>query len=155
MSDLLPCPFNAIVCRDGEIALIDPCDRDAVRAHNWTFSNRYVCTSIHGKTVRLHRFIVQPGPGMHVDHINGDSLDNRRANLRVCTRSQNLQNRRLNADSRTGIKGVGVLSTGRYRVRVQANGKRLHIGVFDTLEEAALARSTVAMEMHKEFYREK
>ena len=54
----------------------------------------------------IHRLVMGNPKGMQVDHINGDTLDNRKENLRVCTRSQNMQNKKLHSHSKTGYKGV-------------------------------------------------
>jgi hypothetical protein len=56
--------------------------------------------------IMMHKFIMNTPKGMHTDHINHDGLDNQRENLRVCTPSQNAQNKRLRVDSATGYKGV-------------------------------------------------
>lgn len=74
----------------GQVALIDARDSELVSAHRWTanptpFGAFYATTSIKGKTVYMHRLIVNPPKGKEVDHINRNSLDNRRENLRAVT----------------------------------------------------------------------
>ncbi|WP_411800508.1 HNH endonuclease [Cupriavidus respiraculi] len=77
---------------------------------------------------------------MVVDHINHDTLDNRRINLRICTKSQNQWNRRVGANSSTGVKGVShVKSRGKYRAEIRVFGKRIHLGWFDQIDDAAYA----------------
>ncbi len=81
----------------------------------------------------MHRLIMDCPDGMDVDHINGDGLDNRRENLRIVTRSQNLRNRKTFKNSKSGFKGV---------IFNPVNGKWkaiINLGTFDTSEEAAKA----------------
>ena len=67
-------------------------------------SGYYAFDGDHRKS--MHRVIMDPPKGMDIDHINGDTLDNRKENLRICTRSQNAQNKKLRRDSASGYKGV-------------------------------------------------
>lgn len=88
--------------------------------------------------ILLHRLLLDPPSGMVIDHINGDTLDNRRSNLRVVTVGQNNQNlrgaRRGNA---SGIRGVTKHTQyDKWRARIRVDGKLHHLGVFDDIEEA-------------------
>ena len=75
-----------------------------------------------------------------IDHINGDRSDNRRENLRQVTYRVNNQNKRRYTNNTTGVTGVRMMSTGRFNSFIWKNGKRLHIGCHDTLDEASRAR---------------
>jgi hypothetical protein len=87
-------------------------------------------------TIHLHRYIMNPPEGLQVDHFDGDSLNNTRQNLRIVTQSQNQQNRQsARRDSKTGIRGVS-FSNGRWIAYAQVNGKRKHLGSFNTAKEA-------------------
>lgn len=100
----------------------------------------------------LHRVVMNAPDGVKVDHINGDGLDNRKENLRMCTNSENAWNRRKNKDNTSGFTGVNWNKLKqRWMSRVQANGKRIHIGYFDSIEEAVTARDEVAKILHGEF----
>lgn len=87
------------------------------------------------------------------DHINHDTLDNRRANLRPATASQNTQNRKgAQSNSATGELGVfPYIKTGKFQVQIRANGKVRHIGLFGTIPEAMAAREAASLKYHGEF----
>lgn len=88
----------------------------------------------------MHRYILGAPAGLMVDHINGDTLDNRRWNLRLVTRIQNGQNRiGASAHSKTGVRGVFLLKTGGYRAEVRVANKRVFSKRFTTVTEAEQA----------------
>lgn len=100
-----------------------------------------------GKCYQLHRlaFLYMTGsfPGGHVDHIDGDGMNNRWANLRSVSMSENQRNRRLHTNNRSGFPGVSFFKrTGKWRAAINIKrGVKTHIGYFDTLEEAIAARA--------------
>lgn len=106
-----------------------------------------------GRLERLHRRVAGAAPGQVVDHINGDGLDNRRANLRVCTRGENLRNRKVHRTSASGFKGVRRQNGRRWQATITAHGRTHFLGMFDTAEEAARAYDAAARQMHGEFAR--
>ena len=102
----------------------------------------------------IHRVVMDNPEGMDVDHINGNPLDNRKENLRICTRAQNSQNKKLRADSKSGYKGVYERSNGRFQAYIgdpDKHGRNIKLGCYDTPEEAARARDKKAKELHGEF----
>jgi len=86
----------------------------------------------------LTRWILNPEKGMVVDHINHDTLDNRRDNLRILTNQQNCQNRKgCNSQNRSSfLRGVSLTKNGKWAAFIGVNWKRKHLGVFNTIEEA-------------------
>jgi hypothetical protein len=143
----------------GYSAIIDAEDYDWLSYYTWTTAPRSggrvyaVTTDIAGRRVYLSRFIMRPPPGYVVDHISGDTLDNRRANLRICTQQQNACNQRLNGRNKTGYKGVILCPNGRYKGKIQVNGQGIHLGYFDTAEKAAAAYDAAAREQFGEYAR--
>lgn len=129
--------------------LFDECDRAYIAAHNWHIdSSGYPATGalVNGRwtKVRLHRALLDPGPGLHVDHINGDKLDNRRANIRIATPSVNALNRPVSPKSKSGVKNVYFYPGTRRRraffaVQILVNGKKHIIGRFKSIESATAA----------------
>lgn len=87
-----------------------------------------------------------------IDHINRNPSDNRIANLRVATYRQNFRNVPVSARSSTGVKGVSPHSkSGKYRAAIRIEGKRLWLGLFNTIDEAAAAYEAAAKAHHGEF----
>ena len=124
-------------------ASIDDADYPRVTDFKWRRSVAgYVVAPVRGqrpKQALLHRLIMEAPVGMEVDHIDGDPLNNRRANLRLVTHAENHQNRpRLNSNNRSGFRGVSRdVQSEKYRARLVVHGKEIYLGVFDTPEEAA------------------
>ena len=107
----------------------------------------YLRVNIRGKSYAVHRLIlvlsgIEVGDGLFVDHINHDRTDNRLCNLRVVTKVQNTRNLSLYKKNKTGYPGVYQHeTTKRYIAHIRINNKKLHLGCFKTLEEAATARA--------------
>jgi AP2 domain/HNH endonuclease len=106
-------------------------------------------------TIKMHRAILNiMDRTIHVDHINGNSLDNRKCNLRVATHRQNTKNAKLNIRSTSGYKGVTYYKPShKWRAQIQFDGKKKHLGYYLTKEEAAKAYNIAALEHHGEFAR--
>lgn len=92
-------------------------------------------------SIKMHRIIMNAKKGEIVDHINRNSLDNRRSNLRIATHIENCRNARLKSDNKSGIRGVHWAKHAKSWVaQIRINGKTKHLGCFLTIEEAAAAR---------------
>ena len=92
-----------------------------------------------GKIRELHRWILDPPKGKYVDHINKDTLDNRRKNLRVCSNSANLRNGKLRPNNKSGFTGV-FQKKDKWGARIRVNYKTIYLGYFDTFKEAVNCR---------------
>lgn len=140
----------------GKVALIDLEDLERVSAFKWSAcwiaSGWYAKSWAGGKQIYLHRFIVGARRGQIVDHISGDSLDCRKANMRIVGTRENSLNRRANRGNGTGFKGVMKRGAG-FQARIGLDGNRRVIGSFRTAEEAARAYDAAARELHGEYAR--
>jgi len=106
------------------------------------------------KMIYLHRLICPPAEGLYVDHINGDTADNRKCNLRTVTHSENMKNQKKNALNTSGYKGVTFnKEMKKWRARITSNGKRYFLGDYSTPEEAHNAYCKAVKEYHGEFGR--
>jgi hypothetical protein len=90
-----------------------------------------------------------------IDHINNNSLDNRKSNLRIATKSQNKAHGQIYKNNSTGYRGVyyeeNFRPNKKWRVRISVNGKDKHVGRYKTKEEAALAYNEVAIQYFGKF----
>lgn len=112
--------------------------------------NKYARGIINGKEVRLHRFILdETNSSIHIDHINGDTYDNRKSNLRRVNNSENHMNQKKRKDNSSGFKGVRKEGN-HYIARIGAGGKN-RIGIYRTKEEAAQAYDVTALKLFGEF----
>ena len=138
-------------CKEVARALIDLEDIDNVKKYKWSLRKDGYITAYTGKTSLLHRFIMDCPDDKVVDHINHNRLDNRKSNLRICTHQQNMMNSGKR-QSNTGYTGVYWFDvTGKYVVKIGLNKKSIHIGYFDTLEQAIEARKQAEIDLFGDY----
>ena len=134
--------------KQGGYALIDDRFKHLLQ-YSWRLDRKgYAVRTPGGKSVKLHRVIMDAPDDRDVDHINHNKLDNRQSNLRVCTRSQNSLNRSKRVNCSSIFKGVYYYARHR-NWRAQIKG--IHIGYFATETEAATAYDDRAMAMFGKF----
>ena len=144
----------------GKVAIIDDEDFEYLNQFKWhtveNCNNFYAKTSMknnRGKKISMHRLLTKNiNTKMHTDHINGNGLDNRKINLRICTHSENLRNRKKNVNNKSGYKGVSLdKNLNKFRCKLYMNGKAIHIGYFINPKDAARAYNDAALKYHGEF----
>lgn len=143
----------------GYAVVIDEADEPLIRGRRWRIERtgrgyvRVVSGYGRGGVVAISTFLLgRQKDGFVIDHINGDTFDNRRGNLRVCTRSQNAANRR--AWSSSGKLGVCWNSdSGKWQAGIKSRGRSYHLGLYENLDEAAAAYDRKARELHGPFAR--
>lgn len=132
---------------------ISPSDYDKLIGYKWCLNGMgRVVTGRGGKTIYMHRLIMNPSRNQWVDHIDGNPLNNHRFNLRLCTKHQNWYNRKLNRDNLSGYKGVYQnKKTGRYQAAITFRQIKKSLGTFASAEEAAKAYNNAARRYFGEF----
>lgn len=140
-----------VVCMGATQAIIDATDLATIAPFKWsatngrsgpTYARAYVGGGRSGATYRrMHRLILDVRSKMDIDHINGDGLDNRRCNLRVVSRADNLINTGAFSSSKSGVRGVcWYPAYSKWRAYIMVDRKTKTLGYFDLIEDAAAAR---------------
>jgi len=149
-----------------KFTIVDDEDYEKLRLYTWHATpvrkghkGFYATTNVkisHNKykKSRMHREIMQPQTGMVIDHIDGDSLNNQRSNLRICTVSENVRNCSLYKTNTSGFKGVHWnQKKKRWVARVRLNGKAVLNKMFVEKIDAVKAYNEKAKEYFGEFAR--
>lgn len=106
------------------------------------------------KTILMHRLIVNAPKGKAVDHINGNILDNRKENLRICLNKNNVKNSKRPITNTSGYKGVSWYKPSKkWRVSIYHNKKSYNLGYYENILEAALVYDRTAKKMFGKYAR--
>ncbi|WP_100503976.1 HNH endonuclease [Mycobacteroides abscessus] len=149
----------------GTTILLDDVDRDLIQ-YKWNNMEGYAYRQVGSRkgrtTILMHREIAARSLGRalvrgeHIDHINGNRSDNRRRNLRVATRSENMRNRPHTRVNHLALKGVRLrhdLTSRPYLSMITLSDQRFYIGYFSSPEEAAWMYDQWAIHLHGEYAR--
>lgn len=159
--------YRTIPLNRGLIAIVDAHDYETLSAFKWyaTWSPSVRSFYAVRKTrfadgrrghIRMHRVILglERFDKRQGDHINHNTLDNRRSNLRIATCSENQRNTGANRRNTSGYKGVSFnKAAGRWRAAIRVHGERIHLGHYQSPEAAHAAYCTAAERLHGEFAR--
>ena len=138
---------------NGNVCFIDELDLPIMAQFRWRSvfiaGITYVVTNVRKGdrrvTAYLHRIIMRPPPGVHIDHIDHDGLNNQRSNLRLCSRSENMRNQ-VKRRRATSSRFKGVSRAGhRWCAQLEIDGKHIRLGSHDTEEQAAAAYNAGAV----------
>ncbi len=146
----------------GEKCLVDDIDFDRLNKHRWygnkdhgsvsriyVYSTTFINWNNKSRRLKLHRFILDiDNPKILVDHINGDTLDNRRENLRICNNRENSNNSKAKGGMYSKYKGV---TWHKKNKKWQVVINHEYVGQFNSELEAAKAYDIKATQLHKEF----
>jgi hypothetical protein len=128
-----------IILPTGEKVVFDKDDEEKVLSYAWHNNGKgYACAKTRSEgsrvTIQFHR-LVMGFPASEIDHINRDRLDNRKENLRECTRSDNIKNTAKRNNTTSKYRGVSTRK-GKYQVVVRIDGKLKWVGQYDNEDEA-------------------
>lgn len=150
-----------ILLSRGKFALVDDGDYEFLMQWKWCarsnskvfYAGRNMRTWPGRKTILMHNVVLPPKPGFTVDHINGDGLDNRKANLRLATKQQQMGNRKQLSGTTSRFKGVwrSDSKSRPWKSAISKDGKPFCLGYFYTEEEAAEAYDVASKEKYGEF----
>ena len=133
---------------------IDRDDDEWLLTHRWVPKDGYIVSTSGGNQIQLHRSIIKAPPGGHVDHIDRNPLNNKKANLRLITEEQNRWNRKFSEEAQGSSKYSGVhirSDSGKFRAIIRHHKTKINIGTYDSEEEAARAYDRVCWALRGEF----
>lgn len=125
----------------GDKIVADINDYDLIKRYSWCISKTgYPVANIDHRTTKMHQYLLGRIDGMVVDHIDGNPLNNKRSNLRMCDQRDNARNVAPKRKNRDGYPGVRETTSGTFHARIFVDGKEKYIGAYKTYEDAVKAR---------------
>ena len=135
--------------------LVDLEDWEYLKEYTFYVSVRgYIETNIKNGTGKIGRMILKPSDGFVIDHINGDILDNRKINLRICSQSDNMKNLKTPITNTSGYKGVWFDKiNNKWAAEIKCDGIKYFLGRFVNIIDAAKARADAEIKYFGEYRR--
>jgi hypothetical protein len=145
--------FKYISLTKGMRCIVDDDDYERLIEMPWRYNNNgYAITAKTPNPKAMHHFILTIPDDMVADHINGDRLDNRKSNLRVCTKEENSKNRKKRKTSKSPYKGISWNSRDKkWQARIWVEGKNKSAGNYSDPIEAAIAYDLAAIKHYGNF----
>ena len=150
--------MKEIILTQGYVALVDDIDYERVNKYKWYVHKSgsknvlYARARICGKQILMHRMILNLNKGQFTDHVSGDGLNNQKSNLRLCSITQNAQNKKSHKKSSSQFKGVSWRKKEKcWKSNIMVNGKAISLGYHRDEKEAAKAYNVAAIRYHGEF----
>ncbi len=143
--------MKEIQLTQGLVSQVDDKDFERLNQHRWCVSNKYALRREGprpGVVKYLHKEVLQTD--QVVDHINGDTFDNRKENLRLANKAKNSMNRLRQRNNTTGFKGVSICK-GKYQAYIKKDGVKINLGTFLMPEDAAHAYDKAAIRLFGAF----
>lgn len=142
----------------GYFAIINKEDFELISKFKWCVcikeSRRYVVTDNKGKRIYMHRLILNAKTTEIVDHINGNCLDNRKENLRICTTMENTRNRKKSNKNKSGYKGVSWHKAAKkWEAHITVNYKKIYLGCYQNKIHAAKVYNEAAIKYFGKYAR--
>lgn len=150
--------MKKIALSKGKFAVVDDDDYPWLVQNRWWYNGRYAvrCDYVGKRRINIwmHREIMDTPKKLFTDHINMDRLDNRKSNLRLCTKSQNMLNRPAQQNNTSGHKNIyWDKNRDKWCVEIKVQGKKYHLGRFEQLESAIEKRDLAHRGIIGEFAR--
>lgn len=143
--------FGVGFTSNNEYFLFDKDDFDKIKNHYWRFDkNGYIYTIINGECIWLHRYVMNAPKDKEVDHIYHQLYDCRKSKLRIVTHADNMKNMSKKINNTSGFAGVG-RKNDMWRAYIGINGKTIHLGYFDKIEDAIDARNNAEVKYFGEY----
>ena len=153
-----------IILTQGKVALVDDEDYDYLNQWKWclrgTGLGKFYAirgfekskkSNIKG-SISMHRQLMKPTNGFVIDHLDGDTLNNQKINLRICTQSQNCSNQKKSISNTSGYKGVSYYKkNNRFNAKIAFNKKTIYLGSYIDPIDAARAYNAAALKYHGKF----
>lgn len=153
--------MKQIQLTQGKFAIVDDEDFEILSQNKWYlgadgYARRNIKEGSKKTAIPMHRALLNPPSDRLIDHKNGNRCDNRRDNLRICTRSENAMNRGKTKQNSSGYKGIYPekhSKTNPWRAKIQIRGKSVQLGSFSSAKAAAEAYCEAALKYHGEYAR--